>query len=101
MFCNYCRAPNPDDCAYCSACGRAIRPSTNLPKEAANEQPDNVNPPSGSKSSTSPGVLKPSVHRDTRPITGSPHANQGKPVVSPSTNQVSLSPTVQLSNRNY
>src|SRR5579885_133188 len=24
MFCNYCRAPNPDDAVYCSACGQAV-----------------------------------------------------------------------------
>jgi len=27
MFCNYCRAPNPNDAVYCSACGRTINPS--------------------------------------------------------------------------
>jgi len=25
MFCNYCRAVNPEDAVYCSACGRTIR----------------------------------------------------------------------------
>lgn len=24
MFCNYCRAPNPDDAVYCAACGQAV-----------------------------------------------------------------------------
>jgi hypothetical protein len=27
MFCNYCRALNPNDAVYCSACGRTINPS--------------------------------------------------------------------------
>src|SRR6266478_165790 len=26
MFCNYCRALNPNDAVYCSACGRAVNP---------------------------------------------------------------------------
>jgi uncharacterized RDD family membrane protein YckC len=25
MFCNYCRAPNPNDAVYCSVCGRTIK----------------------------------------------------------------------------
>src|SRR5258708_1438280 len=27
MFCNYCRALNPNDAVYCSACGQTIRVS--------------------------------------------------------------------------
>src|SRR5271156_5444166 len=27
MFCNYCRAVNPNDAVYCGACGRTIYPS--------------------------------------------------------------------------
>lgn len=31
MFCNYCRAPNPDDAVYCRTCGRTIRFSADAP----------------------------------------------------------------------
>jgi len=27
MFCNYCRASNPDDSSYCARCGRALSPT--------------------------------------------------------------------------
>jgi hypothetical protein len=33
MFCNYCRASNPNDAVYCSACGRTIKPSLESEKE--------------------------------------------------------------------
>ena len=35
MYCNYCRALNPNDSVYCSACGRAI----GTPVKSKNEEP--------------------------------------------------------------
>jgi hypothetical protein len=38
MFCNYCRASNPNDAVYCSACGRAITFSAIHGEEVAREE---------------------------------------------------------------
>lgn len=37
MYCNYCRANNPDDSSYCARCGRALVPT--VPPEA---KPDSL-----------------------------------------------------------
>lgn len=34
MFCNYCGSPNPNDSAFCSACGKAIGAHANPPAGA-------------------------------------------------------------------
>ena len=101
MFCNYCRAPNPDDCVYCSACGRAIRPSASVPKEEVNQRPDNAHSSSGSRTSNSPIGLKPDVRLGTQPTTAGPQANQGIPNGSPNANTLSPPTSAQFSNRNY
>ncbi len=33
MYCNYCRALNPDDAIYCNSCGRTIQPPVEKEKE--------------------------------------------------------------------
>jgi hypothetical protein len=35
VFCNYCGSPNPDDSAFCSACGKAIGAHLNPPPARA------------------------------------------------------------------
>lgn len=46
MFCNYCRALNPEDALYCSACGRTIRLSPNAAKtQDALQNGDSISPP--------------------------------------------------------
>src|SRR5271168_603391 len=54
MFCNYCRALNPDDAIYCSRCGRTIQP----PSENSNAQ----NLPA--KLAGSPSEATPTPERD-------------------------------------
>jgi hypothetical protein len=38
MFCNYCRATNPTDAVYCSACGQTIGASEDREKQRENER---------------------------------------------------------------
>src|SRR5271157_1085514 len=38
MFCNYCRALNPNDAVYCSACGRTITFSSSHAKEVPRDE---------------------------------------------------------------
>ena len=53
MFCNYCRALNPNDAVYCSACGRTISFSSSHAKEVPRdeERPSEIvdPPPEASK----------------------------------------------------
>src|SRR5260370_35553379 len=38
MYCNYCRALNPDNAIYCSSCGRTIQPHIEKEKEQRETQ---------------------------------------------------------------
>src|SRR5579883_1672660 len=46
VFCNYCRALNPDDAVYCRTCGRTVRFSTDAPAmENTEPAADVMSPP--------------------------------------------------------
>ncbi len=50
MFCNYCGVPNPDDAAFCRACGKHIGPGPQANSSSTSASPSSVSnalPPAG------------------------------------------------------
>ena len=62
MFCNYCRASNPDDSIYCSACGRNIKSSI---KHKNEESVERAFRPTSSETLATPPLPPLSVEKTT------------------------------------
>jgi hypothetical protein len=74
MFCNYCRASNPNDAVYCSECGRTIKP----PDESKNAEQKRKTIGADVSSSGSASLTKPREQESPAAI-AKPPGNDNSP----------------------